>query len=138
VNLRNNALFNLYQAVKFRFEHVAGDPAFSSGEKGRAWVDTSINKLKWNDGTAVRTVRDTGTPIVDGDITNATISNAKLATNPLARANHTGTQTASTISDFATVRDQQRLDQHAAPTAAVALGSQRITGLLRASTRSFR
>jgi len=30
------------------------------------------------------------------------ISNGKLATNPLARANHTGTQTVSTISDFDT------------------------------------
>ena len=31
------------------------------------------------------------------------IANTKLATDPLARANHSGTQTASTISDFATV-----------------------------------
>lgn len=33
-------------------------------------------------------------------IADGAITNAKLATNPLARANHTGTQTASTISDF--------------------------------------
>ena len=32
-------------------------------------------------------------------ITDGTIANAKLTTNPLARANHTGTQTMSTISD---------------------------------------
>jgi len=34
-------------------------------------------------------------------IANGAITNAMLATNPLARANHTGTQVASTISDFA-------------------------------------
>lgn len=40
--------------------------------------------------------------IVDADISaSAAIANSKLATDPLARANHTGTQTASTISDFA-------------------------------------
>ena len=48
---------------------------------------------------------DTRTP-TDGSVTNAkvavgaAIDLAKLATNPLARANHTGTQLASTVSDF--------------------------------------
>lgn len=45
------------------------------------------------------------------------------------RGNHTGTQTASTISDFNTAVRTNRLDQMAAPTAPVAFGSQRITGL---------
>ena len=45
------------------------------------------------------------------------------------RANHTGTQTASTISDFHTAVRTNRLDQMATPTAAVAMGSQKITGL---------
>lgn len=41
--------------------------------------------------------------IVDADINaSAAIALSKLATDPLARANHTGTQTASTISDFTT------------------------------------
>jgi hypothetical protein len=41
--------------------------------------------------------------IVDADINaSAAIANTKLATNPLARTNHTGTQLASTISDFNT------------------------------------
>lgn len=40
--------------------------------------------------------------IVDADISaTAAIALSKLATNPLARANHTGTQLRSTISDFA-------------------------------------
>jgi hypothetical protein len=48
----------------------------------------------------------TSTMLADETIVNADISNtaaialSKLATDPLARANHTGTQTASTISDF--------------------------------------
>lgn len=46
-----------------------------------------------------------------------------------ARANHSGTQLAATISDFDTQVRTNRLDQLAAPTAAVSLNSQRITNL---------
>ena len=67
--------------------------------------------------------------IVDSDIANATITMAKLATDPLARANHTGTQLAATVSDFDTQVRTNRLDQMAAPTAGVALNAQKITGL---------
>ena len=68
--------------------------------------------------------------IVDADINaSAAIALSKLATDPLARANHTGTQTASTISDFDTQVRTSRLDQMAAPTAAVPLNAQKITGL---------
>jgi hypothetical protein len=77
----------------------------------------------------------TSADLVDGTIVNSDISASagielsKLATNPLARANHTGTQTASTISDFDTQVRTSRLDQMAAPTAGVALNAQKITGL---------
>ena len=77
----------------------------------------------------------TSADLVDGTIVNsdinasAGIALSKLATDPLARANHTGTQTASTISDFDTQVRTSRLDQMATPTAAVALGAQKITGL---------
>ena len=47
----------------------------------------------------------------------------------LARANHTGTQLHTTISDFDAGVQANRLDQMAAPTAAVSLNSQKITGL---------
>ena len=47
-----------------------------------------------------------------------------------ARANHTGTQLAATISDFDTQVRTSRLDQMAAPTASVSLNSQKITNLL--------
>lgn len=68
--------------------------------------------------------------IIDADINaSAAIALSKLATNPLARANHTGTQTASTISDFDTQVRTSRLDQMAVPTASVSLNSQKITSL---------
>ena len=68
--------------------------------------------------------------IVNTDISNsAAISLGKLATDPLARASHTGTQTASTISNFDTQVRTSRLDQMAAPTSAVSANSQNITNL---------
>ena len=67
--------------------------------------------------------------IVASDIANGTITAAKMAVDPYARANHTGTQTASTISDFDTQVRTSRLDQMAAPTSSVALNAQKITGL---------
>jgi hypothetical protein len=70
------------------------------------------------------------TTITDANISNsAAIANSKLATNPLTRANHTGTQLAATVSDFDTQVRTSRLDQMAAPTASVAMNSQKITGL---------
>ena len=77
----------------------------------------------------------TSADLVDGTIVNsdinasAGIALSKLATDPLARANHTGTQTASTISNFDTQVRTSRLDQMAAPTAAVSANSQKITNL---------
>lgn len=71
-----------------------------------------------------------GSVWVPADATKATnIPNSALATNPLARANHTGTQAASTISDFDTQVRASRLDQMAAPTASVSMNSQKITNL---------
>jgi hypothetical protein len=68
--------------------------------------------------------------IVNTDIANgAAISLGKLATDPLARANHTGTQAASTISDFDTQVRTSRLDQMAAPTGSVSANSQKIINL---------
>jgi hypothetical protein len=68
--------------------------------------------------------------IVDADINaSAAIALSKLASDPLARANHTGTQLAATVSNFDTQVRTSRLDQMAAPTASVALNAQKITGL---------
>jgi hypothetical protein len=90
----------------------------------------AISKTKLDLGGTI-----TSADLVDGTIVNADINAAagialsKLAVDPLARGNHTGTQAASTISDFDTQVRTSRLDQMAAPTAAVALNAQKITGL---------
>ena len=90
----------------------------------------AITKTKLNLGGTI-----TSADLVDGTIVNADINASaaialsKLAVDPLARANHTGTQLASTISNFDTQVRTSRLDQMATPTASVALGSQKITGL---------
>nr|DAL65676.1 MAG TPA_asm: Capsid decoration protein [Caudoviricetes sp.] len=49
--------------------------------------------------------------------------------DPTDRTTHTGTQLASTISNFDTQVRTSRLDQMAAPTAAVSMNSQRLTNL---------
>jgi len=66
------------------------------------------------------------------DFNAAVAASAALAANSTAdraRSNHTGTQLAATISDFDTQVRTNRLDQMAAPTAAVALNGQKITGM---------
>ncbi|GAA2554987.1 hypothetical protein GCM10010423_65200 [Streptomyces levis] len=71
---------------------------------GQYWFDTTSGKNKFtNDGTNYL--------------------------DPLSRANHTGTQLANTISDFAAAVQAIRLDQLTAPTAPVSMGNQRITNV---------
>lgn len=80
---------------------LAADP--SSPTTGQFYYDSTNNLFKYHNGTSF--VSDT------------------------ARSRHTGTQTASTISDFDTQVRTNRLDQMAAPTAAVSLNGQKITNL---------
>lgn len=80
-------------------------------------------------GTVTSTMISDGT-IVDGDINaSAGIALSKLATDPLARSNHTGTQTASTISDFDTQVRTSKVTDLAAPTSSFSMNSQKITSL---------
>lgn len=65
----------------------------------------------------------------DSSTGSLTWRNATGWVNPLARSGHTGTQTASTISDFDTQVRTSRLDQMSAPTTSVSMNSQKITGL---------
>lgn len=68
--------------------------------------------------------------IIDDDINaNAGIALSKLATDPLARANHTGTQTASTISNFDTQVRTSKVTDLAAPTGSFSMNSQKITSV---------
>jgi hypothetical protein len=78
----------------------------------------------------------TSADLVDGTIVNSDISDtaaialSKLATDPLARANHTGTQASSTISDFDTQVRTSKVTDLAAPTGSFSMNSQKITNLL--------
>lgn len=102
---------------------------------GQLWVDTSTNPrvVKFWDGT--KWVRVDGSDLPDGSITDAKISASaaisisKLAVNPLNRANHTGTQPASTISDLTDVIEGTALNRFAPPTGSVTMAGQRLTNL---------
>lgn len=80
---------------------VSGAP--SSPVEGQIWYDTAGKKFVFQN--------DVG------------------AIDPTARANHTGTQVASTISDFNTAVRTNTLNQMAAPTVDLAIGTHKITGL---------
>lgn len=68
--------------------------------------------------------------IVDADISpSAGIKLSKLEKNPLDRANHTGTQLASTISDFIPTVKSVPLNQMAPPTGNVTMNNFRVTNL---------
>lgn len=96
---------------------LAGAP--SAPKPGQFYYNTASNvAFVWN-GTTWR-------PFDAGALTDASIPIAALVTNPLARANHTGTQAVSTLSDFDTAVRAYRLDQFAAPTAAVSMNGQSI------------
>jgi hypothetical protein len=69
------------------------------------------------------------TASLTGTASNASALNGQAGSYYLARANQTGTQTASTISDLASTVQAYRLDQFAAPTGPVAFGGQRLTGV---------
>jgi hypothetical protein len=118
---------------QFRVEVDSVAPADPS--VGQFWTDTSSTpaKVKWWDG--VKWVNADGTSIPAGFITDNLINAAagiqlsKLATDPLARANHTGTQPAATISDFDSQVRSSRLDQMSSPTNNVDVNGVRFTNL---------
>ena len=113
-----NLDLNKNELQNARVQNLAAAPG--TPVVGQIYHDTvNLTPYFWN-----------GSAWVPMDATKRTgIPLANLATDPLARANHTGTQLAATISDFNTAVRTNRLDQMAAPTAAVAMNSQQITGL---------
>ena len=113
---------NKLEIRNFLAHLIAGDA--STPVEGQMWYDTVAQRLK------IRRNAVTSVLVVDGaDLPTNSVPNTALTTNPLTRANHTGTQTASTVSDFDTQVRTSRLDQMAAPTAAVSVNSQRITNV---------
>jgi hypothetical protein len=104
-------------------------------------ADGAVTSAKIADGTIVNADINTSAQIAYGKLTltnsvtnadiatSAAIELSKLATDPLARANHTGSQTASTISDFDTQVRTSKLNQMAAPAADVSMATYKITNL---------
>jgi hypothetical protein len=119
---------------------VAGDLADGAVTSAKILDGTIVNADINATAAIAKTKLDLGGTITSADLVDGTIVNAdinasaaialsKLAVDPLARANHTGTQTASTVSDFDTQVRTSRLNQMAAPNAAVSFNSQKITNL---------
>lgn len=95
-------------------------------------IDLAKNEIQ--NAVAQVLATDPSTPVPGQFYYNSTsgrvlFRNASAFLDYTARSNHTGTQTAATISDFDTQVRTNRLDQLAAPTAAVSLNNQRITNL---------
>jgi hypothetical protein len=89
----------------------------------------AIAKTKLNLGGTITSADLVDGTIVASDIADGTITAAKMVSDPYARANHTGTQLAATVSDFDTQVRTSRLDQMAAPTGSLSVNSQKITSL---------
>jgi len=130
-NLTGNVTGNVSGTSGSTTGNAATATALATGRTISLAGDVSGTSASF-DGTANAsiTVAIAANTIVDADINaSAAIALSKLASDPLARANHTGTQAASTISDFNTQVRTSRLDQMAVPTAAVSVNSQKITNL---------
>jgi hypothetical protein len=135
-----NADVNASAAIAYSKLNLAG--AITSADitdgtivNGDISATAAIAKTKLDLGGTI-----TSADLVDGTIVNsdinasAGIALSKLATDPLARANHTGTQTASTISDFDTQVRTSKVTDLAAPTGSFSMNSQKITNLLDPSS----
>lgn len=92
---------------------VGGNPTLAIADVvagGNSGLMTGTDKTKLNGVAAGATANSTDAQLRD-------------------RTTHTGTQPSSTISDFTAAVQAVRLDQHAAPTSAVAMNGQRLTNL---------
>lgn len=91
--------FSLLNAI---LHPVSSDPgSLGTGDKGRVWFNTTSNKFKYWNGTAAIDLAD--------------------------RANHTGSQLSSTISDFTTAVQGISWGSLANPTGDINAGGQKIT-----------
>ena len=104
----NNIDLQKNQLVQAVVQSLSSAP--SSPVAGQIYFDTALDRLQ---------IRNAANTAWGHTADNSLALNGQNAAYYLARGNHTGTQTASTISDLATTVQSYRLDQFAAPTAAV-------------------
>jgi hypothetical protein len=110
---------NQLELQNAQIQNLATAP--SSPVLGQIYFDTIVNAIMvWNGASWAN---------LDATKLSASIPNSALITNPLARANHTGTQTSSSISDLSSVVHAYTLDSFAAPVANISLNSNKITNL---------
>lgn len=86
--------YNKNQILNVLLQMIAGN--HGSPQEALIWWDSTAKRIKYHDGTGVQTV-----PLTGGGSDASTLGGQTSAYH-LSRANHTGSQAASTISDFAT------------------------------------
>ena len=114
LDLAGNQLLN---AV---LQQLSAAPA--SAVTGQMWGLTSNNTPYYFNGTQAR-------PLDAAALTDGSIQNAALQTNPLLRSNHSGSQTASTISNLQATVQSYPFSGFAAATTNIAMGGFTFTGL---------
>lgn len=120
MKLASNLDFARLQSLNRVMQNLSTPP--STPLAGLEYYDTTLNSsFEWNGATWIprnATLLQAGTlPI------------SVLTINPLARANHTGTQLAATISDLATTVQAYPLSSFSAPTANIPMAGFTFTGL---------
>ncbi len=114
----------IYQPYDFNGNEVRNATLHNLGSApaspiaGRYYYDTTLGRFLYYNGTAFVNVA-----------TDSDKLGGQLPAYYTNRANQTGTQTASTISDLATVVQAYRLDQFSAPTGSLNINNQRLTNV---------
>jgi hypothetical protein len=123
IDLQKNELQNA------RVQNIGGLP--SSPVAGLISFDSTpgVNTLFWYDGTGWVAAKSGAPSGAAGGVLSGTYPNPGFATDPFARANHTGTQLASTISNFDTQVRTSKVTDLAVPTTSFSMNSQKITNL---------
>lgn len=115
----SNIDLNKNQILNGVFQNLASAP--STPVAGQFYYDTT---------TGAGYIRNATTWVcTDASKLSGVIPLSALTTDPLARANHTGTQLSATISDLATTVKAYKLNEFAAPVANIPMGGYTLTGL---------